>query len=84
MNFTPKTSIRCNQSKLSANLTVEDTEKHFVRLISFPDFVGIGTEILDLQQDLDTSPRLGLPRSISLHWVEGVLYSHTTAVCSPS
>lgn len=49
MNFTPKTSIRCNQSKLSPNLTVEDTEKHPVRRSSFTDFVGIETETLDLQ-----------------------------------
>jgi len=49
MNFTPNTSIRCNQPNLSPNLAVEDTEKHLVRCVSFPSFVGIGTEMLDLQ-----------------------------------
>lgn len=49
MKFTPKISIRSNQSKPSSNLTAEDTEKHLVKWISFPDFIGIGTEILDQQ-----------------------------------
>lgn len=51
-NFTPQTCMRCNQSNLSSSGTVEDTEKHLVRWISFP-------EVLDLQWDLDTKPKAG-------------------------
>lgn len=48
-NFTPQTSMRCNQSNLSSSGTAEDTEKHLVRWNYFPDLVGAGAEVLDLQ-----------------------------------
>lgn len=48
-NFTPQTCMRCNQSNLSSSGTVEDTEKHLVRRIYFPDLVRIAAEVLDLQ-----------------------------------
>lgn len=47
-NFAPHTSTRCNQSNLSSSGTAEDTEKHLVRWIYFPDLLGIGAEVLDL------------------------------------
>lgn len=75
-NFTPQTSMRCNQSNLSSSGTAEDTEKHLVRWISFPDLVGIGAAVLDLQWDLDTKPKLGLCRRILLLWIEAVLFRH--------
>lgn len=52
MNFTPKPSIRCNQSKLSSDLTVEETENHLVRKFLF-------LNLRKLEQKCSTAVRPG-------------------------